>query len=232
MAVRTFQTAFTGGELSPQLHARTDFAKLGQGAERLKNMVVRPHGGASRRPGSYYIADSADPEARSWLYPFIFSNEQAYVLEFAPLVLRAFRDRQPVYGGGDGVELVTNGAFATDLSGWTEANTGAGNTTWVGGAASMTGGVAGQSFMTQTVATVVGTTYVVAFEITGTSIAWQVGSSGVLDDLIALADASRAATARRSWRPPRGPCSALPRAIPRRRRSTTSASRWPSCWGS
>ena len=184
MAVRTFQTAFTAGELSPQLHARTDFAKLAQGAERLKNMVVRPHGGASRRPGSYYITDTINQDARSWLYPFTFSNEQAYVLEFAPFTLRAFRDRQPVYSGGDGVELADNGDFATDLSGWTEVNTGTGGTTWSGGQALLTGGAAGTTVFSQSIPTVAGVIYSVNFEMTIAGISWRVGTTGALDDLV------------------------------------------------
>jgi len=67
-------------------------------------------------------------DQRSWLFPFIFSNEQAYVLEFAPLTIRIFRDRALLTGEGDGTELLTNGTFAADLASWSEVNTGTGGT--------------------------------------------------------------------------------------------------------
>ena len=52
---------------------------------------------------------------------------------------------------GDGVELVTNGAFTTDLSGWTATNTGAGQTVQAAGEARMTGAGLGQAFLSQAV---------------------------------------------------------------------------------
>lgn len=189
MAVRLFQTAFTAGELTPNLHARVDFAKYQQGAERLKNMVVKPQGGASRRPGSYYIADAIDHEQRSWLYKFVFSNEQAYVIEMAPFVMRFFRNRAPVLGDGDGTELVSNGTFATDLAGWTVTNTGTGTTVWGGGAAQMDGGASGFTQIVQGIPTVAGETYILEFDITVHPVTYAVGSTNGASDLLALTSA-------------------------------------------
>lgn len=183
MAVRLFQTAFTGGELSPNLHARVDFPKYQQGAERLKNMVVKPQGGASRRPGSYYIADAIDHEQRSWLFPFIFSNEQAYVLELAPFVMHFFRNRALVLGDGDGTELVTNGTFTSDLSGWTVTNTGTGSTVFNAGKARMNGG-SGTTFLSQGITTVAGEQYVVEFDVTLHPVTVLVGTTSLGTDLL------------------------------------------------
>ena len=49
-------SSFTAGEISPRLEGRTDLEKYRQGSSDLTNMVVMPHGGATRRPGTQFIA--------------------------------------------------------------------------------------------------------------------------------------------------------------------------------
>ena len=48
-------TNFTAGELSPRLDGRTDLSKYFNGCKTLENMVVHPHGAATRRPGTKFI---------------------------------------------------------------------------------------------------------------------------------------------------------------------------------
>lgn len=45
------KTSFTAGELDPLLHGRLDLKAQEDGAARLRNVVVHPTGGVSRRPG-------------------------------------------------------------------------------------------------------------------------------------------------------------------------------------
>lgn len=45
------KTSFTSGELDPLLHGRLDLRAQDDGAARLRNVVVHPTGGISRRPG-------------------------------------------------------------------------------------------------------------------------------------------------------------------------------------
>ncbi len=47
--VSPIQTNFTAGELSPRLEGRVDISKYFNGCRTLENMVIHPHGGASRR---------------------------------------------------------------------------------------------------------------------------------------------------------------------------------------
>ena len=54
--VRQIQPSFAGGELAPALWARIDLQKYGVGARKLRNFLVHPHGGASNRPGTYFLA--------------------------------------------------------------------------------------------------------------------------------------------------------------------------------
>lgn len=50
------KTSFTAGELDPLLAGRVDLRAQEEGAARLRNVVVHPSGGVSRRPGLAYLA--------------------------------------------------------------------------------------------------------------------------------------------------------------------------------
>ncbi|MHC4676575.1 MAG: phage tail protein [Planctomycetota bacterium] len=75
-------TNFTSGELSPRLDGRIDLAKYFNGAKKLFNMIVYPHGGTTRRPGTQFIQSTTDGDYKSRLIPFEFSDTQSYILEF------------------------------------------------------------------------------------------------------------------------------------------------------
>ena len=49
------QTNFTSGELDRQLRARSDVRHYYNGAAKIRNMLVKPQGGAERRPGQEYV---------------------------------------------------------------------------------------------------------------------------------------------------------------------------------
>ena len=99
-------TNFTAGELSPRLDGRTDLQKYFQGCKTLQNMVIHPHGGATRRPGTKFIAETkSNGEAR--LIPFEFSTTQTYVLEFGNTYMRVYKDGGQVLNSGTIVEIST-----------------------------------------------------------------------------------------------------------------------------
>jgi hypothetical protein len=54
MAITNVQTNFTSGELDPELRARLDIKTYYNGAEKMRNVLVIPQGGARRRPGLGY----------------------------------------------------------------------------------------------------------------------------------------------------------------------------------
>jgi hypothetical protein len=101
------QRSFSGGELAPSLHARSDLAKYQSGAKTLRNMFVHAHGGASNRPGTKYIAEVKDSTDRVRLIPFQFSVSQTYVLEFGDLYMRVFTDGAQVLLAGVPYEIAT-----------------------------------------------------------------------------------------------------------------------------
>lgn len=88
--VTTIQTNFTAGEISPKCYGRVDVARYQNGAAAMPNCVVNIHGGAERRPGTAFIAETKDSSKRSRLVPYIFSTTQAYILEFGHLYMRVY----------------------------------------------------------------------------------------------------------------------------------------------
>ncbi len=100
-------TNFTAGQLSARLDGRTDIAKYANGCKQLQNFVVHAHGGATRRPGTEFIAEVKTSANATRLIPFEFNVEQTYILEFGNLYFRIYRDGGQVVSGGSAVEVAT-----------------------------------------------------------------------------------------------------------------------------
>lgn len=143
MSIRTqvLQTNFTAGELSPQLEGRTDLAKYFNAAKTIENFYVLPYGGAKRRAGSRFVAETKYSAKKSRLMSFQFSTTQAYIIEIGDFYMRFYKDRGVIvkttgdtdawltatnYVLGDFVKQAgviyycvtahTSGVFATDLA--------------------------------------------------------------------------------------------------------------------
>jgi hypothetical protein len=52
------RTNLTAGELDPALYGRTDLKNYFNAAKRIRNALVVPQGGAKRRPGTRYVAET------------------------------------------------------------------------------------------------------------------------------------------------------------------------------
>ncbi|SDD10768.1 hypothetical protein [Belnapia rosea] len=90
---RTLKTSFTAGEVAPALLGRPDLRAYANGARRLRNVVIQPTGGVTRRPGLRHVAMLPGP-AR--LVAFEFNTEQAYLLVLTDGLLTVFIDDGPV----------------------------------------------------------------------------------------------------------------------------------------
>ena len=102
------QTNFTSGEISPFMYGRVDINKYFNGAKKLRNMVIKPQGGAVRRSGSRYVNSVKTQSKYTRLRAFIFSDVQAYILEFGDLYVRIYKDGGIVESSpGVPVEVVT-----------------------------------------------------------------------------------------------------------------------------
>ena len=84
------QTNFASGEISPKVYGRVDVSRYQNGAESLENCIVNIHGGAQRREGTLFVAETKNSARRSRLIPFIFSRDQSYMLEFGHLYVRFY----------------------------------------------------------------------------------------------------------------------------------------------
>jgi hypothetical protein len=106
--LRKIQNAFTSGELSPELAARTDFEKYESGCRTLKNWIVRPYGGVSNRTGFRYIATTKNSSKKSRLIEFEFSDTQAYILEFGEEYIRFYMDGGQIQSAGAPYEVASS----------------------------------------------------------------------------------------------------------------------------
>jgi len=98
-------TNFTGGELSPRLDGRNDLAKYNSGCKTLENMIVYPHGSASRRSGTQFVAEVKDSTKKTRLISFEFSTIQTYILEFGDQYIRFYKDNGQILSGGSAYEI-------------------------------------------------------------------------------------------------------------------------------
>lgn len=82
--MRMLQPSFASGEISPLLHARVDLARYGTALAGLKNMLVLPQGGVTRRPGFVRLAPCVSQGGDSCpvrLIPFRYNSEDAVMIE-------------------------------------------------------------------------------------------------------------------------------------------------------
>ena len=80
--------SFNRGVLTPKLASRSDVKMYYSGCRELSNMYCQVWGGASKRPGTYYIAEIADSNNVARAIPFSQSTERNYVLVFGDKTVR------------------------------------------------------------------------------------------------------------------------------------------------
>ena len=102
------KNSFVAGELSPRVYGRTDLAQYGQGSRKAENILIHPHGGASGRPGTKFVATTKYPLKRARLLPFQVSTEATYTVEAGDLYFRFYVNNGLLLDSGSSiVEVVT-----------------------------------------------------------------------------------------------------------------------------
>ena len=86
------QRSLSGGELAPALYSRADTAKYSTGLRTVRNFVIKKEGGADNRAGFKYVVSTKDSTKQAVLIPFIFNDDQTYVLEFGNQYIRFVRN--------------------------------------------------------------------------------------------------------------------------------------------
>lgn len=91
--IKTLQSNFVAGEFDPLLRGRTDTKQYYQCADKARNVIVIPQGGARRRPGLQYMATLATgtiPAVR--FITFEFSTTQRYIMLVTGTNLAVYKD--------------------------------------------------------------------------------------------------------------------------------------------
>lgn len=88
--MKTTQPSFSGGELDPGLHGRTDIARYLTSLATCRNAIVKPSGGAFRRIGRIFRGEIKTSSVEGRLIPFVFSTEARYLIEVGNLYFRFY----------------------------------------------------------------------------------------------------------------------------------------------
>jgi len=88
--------SFSAGELSELLLAREDLSKYHSGCSVMENMIPLPQGGAQKRPGTVYVAESKN-NTKIRLLPFEYSTEQSYIIELGNQYARFYTNNAVIY---------------------------------------------------------------------------------------------------------------------------------------
>lgn len=114
MPTPLIQSAFTAGEVAPQLWGQVDLRKYQTGLALARNMLVDFRGGTFSRPGTAFVAQCLPQYAEGppCLLPFIFNQDQSYVLELSGSSefgnrMRVIQGGAPVLHDGKGITAVT-----------------------------------------------------------------------------------------------------------------------------
>lgn len=117
--VRVPLTNFQFGEVSPSLYSRTDTAIYNQSAQRVKNFFLRSEGGVVKRSGlenlyKYDITVDTSKIQQSRLLPFVFSDDEQYIISLEHQKIRIFQI-SPTTGDVSLIQTITQDINANTL---------------------------------------------------------------------------------------------------------------------
>mgnify|MGYP005991488843 FL=1 len=117
--VRIPLTNFQFGEVSPSLYSRTDTAIYNQSAQRIKNFFLRSEGGVVKRSGlenlyEYDITVDTSKLQQSRLLPFVFSDDEQYIISLEHQKIRVFQI-SPTTGDVSLIQTITQDIDAATL---------------------------------------------------------------------------------------------------------------------
>lgn len=113
-SIRNFNRSFSGGEVSPELLGRIDDAKYQAGLAICRNFICTPLGPVGNRAGLGFAGKVKDNQY-SRLLPFVFSQDQALVIEMGAGYFRFYSLGRPVLNPNESVYEVANVYAQGDL---------------------------------------------------------------------------------------------------------------------
>lgn len=105
------------------MEARVTFDRYPSAAKMLRNCILYPQGGFTRRPGTRFVVEVKDSADETRLIPFQFSQTDSYMVEAGDGYFRFMR-RQAIISVEDTNAVVTNGTFASNITDWDNHSTG------------------------------------------------------------------------------------------------------------
>ena len=107
MVLSLIQPTFGRGEVTPEMHARVDTEQFRQSLKKCRNIKITRYGGLIKRSGTRHIAICADQANPSRLVEFIFSVDQAYIVELGDQKARFISAQALVFSGGNPYQITT-----------------------------------------------------------------------------------------------------------------------------
>lgn len=137
MRVTPSLMAFNRGLVSRLGLARVDLEQLRLAAEEQTNWMPRSLGSMMLRPGLKYLGPTKG-HGRAISIPFVFEIDDQARLELTDAAMRIWLDDAPMRRPSVHT-YIDNGDFATDLSGWTDADESGAVSAWSDGRLALTG---------------------------------------------------------------------------------------------
>ena len=120
--VRIPQNSFQFGEVSPSLTSRTDSPIYKNSAEKVRNFFIRGEGGVTKRPGTKRWHNFASAPAYSSdlrqtvrIEPFIFSDDEQYIIAFSNTRIEIFQIN-PANGNIASIQAITSQAWLANTT--------------------------------------------------------------------------------------------------------------------
>ena len=120
--IRVPQNSFQFGEISPSLTSRTDTAVYKNAAEKVRNFFIRGEGGVTKRPGTKRWHNFASAPAYSSdlrqtvrIEPFIFSDDEQYIIAFSNTRIEVFQIN-PTNGNISSIQAITGQAWLVNTT--------------------------------------------------------------------------------------------------------------------
>ena len=112
------QNNFNSGEVTPLFYGRVNYQKYPSAVALMQNMIPQVQGGATRRTGTVYT-NPTKLNGTSYLRRFVFSNGDAFIMEFGDFYVRFYRNRAQVNVVGaaayNGATVYAKDAFVTSV---------------------------------------------------------------------------------------------------------------------
>lgn len=100
------QNIFNSGILSTKLYSRDDLKQYNNGVSAGMNFICSRYGPMEKRVGTQFVWDLANPDAKVFFLPFVFSVKQSLLLEFLAHKIRFY-----TFDGLDFKPIADNGAW-------------------------------------------------------------------------------------------------------------------------